>query len=293
MGWKIGVDGGGSKTECILLGPDGRVAARHTAPGCNPTLVGQVRAAQIAADALRTVRGPRPAEVEATMLCMAGSRAFWKDFAAGLAGHGAVVATDDSLPVLELAVGNGPGLVLHAGTGSFVAARTPDGAAHYAGGLGWRYGDEGSGYDIGRRGVGRALLEFQGSAPASALGPLVRERSGSLGASDVSSLVHHASTPAEVASLAPAVLALAAGGYTAAGTVVATAVRGLLQLAVSFAGMLFPGARPDSLRAGVSGPVLNHPFAFRVISEAAPFPLASVTESPIEGVRRLLARRPG
>ena len=53
------------------------------------------------------------------------------------------------------------GLALHAGTGSFVAVRAPDGTVHYAGGLGWRLGDPGSGYDIGRRGIARALLDLQ------------------------------------------------------------------------------------------------------------------------------------
>lgn len=43
-----------------------------------------------------------------------------------------------------------PELVLHAGSGSFVAARGLDGAVHYAGGLGWKFGDAGSGFEIGR-----------------------------------------------------------------------------------------------------------------------------------------------
>ena len=34
-------------------------------------------------------------------------------------------------------------------TGSFVAARGPDGGHHYAGGLGWRLGDPGSSHDLG------------------------------------------------------------------------------------------------------------------------------------------------
>ena len=81
---------------------------------------------------------------------------FWRETAAALQGYGKVTTTDDSVPVLELATAGAPGLVLHAGTGSFVAARTADGATHYAGGLGWKLGDPGSGYDIGRRAVALA-----------------------------------------------------------------------------------------------------------------------------------------
>ena len=48
MHWKIGVDGGGTKTECILVDPSGAIAARHTGLGCSPSLVGSARAREIA-----------------------------------------------------------------------------------------------------------------------------------------------------------------------------------------------------------------------------------------------------
>src|SRR6267154_1158 len=41
---KIGIDGGGTKTECIMIDARGRVVARHTAPGCNPNITGPERA---------------------------------------------------------------------------------------------------------------------------------------------------------------------------------------------------------------------------------------------------------
>lgn len=292
MAWKIGVDGGGTKTECILVDPSGAVAARHTGPGCSPSLVGKARARRIAAEAIRAVRSGRPpARVAATLLCMAGSRTFWREFGDGLRGCGSVETADDSAPVLELATRGGPGLVLHAGTGSFVAARTPDGAVHYAGGTGWRFGDEGSGYDLGRRAIARALLELQGWATPSGLGRLVRERTGASTATAVAGHYYHdPETNTGVSDLAPEVLRLAGEGDPAAAEAVRESVRRLLELAVSVSGQLFPGGRPDPFRAGVSGPILNHPFAFECLCSRAPFPLSRVTEPPIEGVRLLLAR---
>src|ERR1017187_6076102 len=285
MSWKIGVDGGGTKTECILVDPGGAVAARHTGPGCSPSLVGKARAREIAAEAIRAVRAGREAEeVSRTLLCMAGSRPFWREVGEGLAGCGRI----------ETAAAFRPGLVLHAGTGSFIAARTPDGVVHYAGGIGWRFGDEGSGYDLGRRAIARALLELQGWAPPSGLGPLVRERTGSSTAAAVAGHFYHdPSTNTGVAALAPDVLRLAGEGDSAAGEAVSESVWRLLDLAVSVSNRLFPGKRPDSFRAGVSGHILNHPFAFQALSSRAPFPLSRVTEPPIEGVRLLLARSPG
>jgi hypothetical protein len=40
----------------------------------------------------------------------------------------------------------------------------------------------------------------------------------------------------------------------------------------------------------VSGHILNSAFAYEALASRAPFPLARVTEAPIEGVRLLLTR---
>jgi N-acetylglucosamine kinase-like BadF-type ATPase len=294
MSWKIGVDGGGSKTECILVDPSGSVAARRKGPGCSPTLLGPERAGEVLREALQAVlAGKGGAEVSSTLLCMAGSRAFWRDFGAKLEGCGRVATGDDSLPVLELATRGGPGLVLHSGTGSFVAARTPDGGAHYAGGLGWRFGDEGSGYDLGRRAVARALLEIEGWAAPTGLGALVSSQAGGMAASEIAGRFHGADAVSEVAALAPGILRLAAEGDPAAGEAVSESVRELLALAVSVSQRLFPGERPKGFRAAVSGHILNHPFPDGILSSTSPFPLAQVAEAPIEGVRLLLARDAG
>ena len=143
---------------------------------------------EIAAEVLR--RGPRGPRRGRDLVARSSA---WRE--AGPSGRSSATASpasaaistvDDSVPVLELATRGGPGLVIHAGTGSFVAARTPDGAVHYAGGIGWRFGDEGSGYDLGRRAIARALLELQGWAPPSGLGALVRERTGKSTSGEVS-----------------------------------------------------------------------------------------------------------
>ena len=292
MAWKIGVDGGGTKTECILVDPSGAIAARHTGPGCSPSLVGAARAREIAAAVLHELRSGHPSvTVSSTLLCMAGSRAFWREFGDGLSGFGSTSTVDDSVPVLELATRGAPGVVLHAGTGSFVAARTPEGTVHYAGGIGWRFGDEGSGYDLGRRAIARALLELQGWAPPSGLGPLVRERTGHSTAAAVAGYFYgDPDTNNGVAALAPDVLRLAQGGDGAAAEAVSASVLKLLALATSVTSQLFPGTLPESFRAGVSGHILNNPFAFQVLSSHAPFALSRVTEPPIEGVRLLLCR---
>lgn len=299
MNFKIGIDGGGTKTECILVDGAGAIVARHVAPGCNPSVAGTEPAKAIIRAALRDLLaaarpGPAPGAIAATRFYVAGAAGFWSEFAASLTGFGAVSTADDSLPVLELATDGAPGLVLHAGTGSFVAARGPDGAVHYAGGVGWRFGDAGSGYELGRRAVARAILELQGWQPLSPIGALVRDHSGlgrDAGSRDVTRHFYsHAEPNHLIASLAPGVLQLAGQGETTALALAVESAAELLALATRVADRIFPGTPHSLVRAGVSGALLTHPAVATALAARTALPLAAITAPPIEGVRRLLAR---
>jgi glucosamine kinase len=295
--FRIGVDGGGTKTECILVDASGDIVARHLAPGCNPNVVGAEQARLILTDALCGLRAHpavRSGEIEAVLLCMSGSRLYWQELAASLGEFGRVQTCDDSLPVLELATHGRPGLVLHAGTGSFVAARGPDGAVYYAGGLGWRFNDPGSGYDLGRRAVARALLELQGWQPPSRLGPTVRDHTLLGAEADANAIsryfYQHADPNRAIAALAPAILRLASEGDVMAQELVLDSAGELLALATRVATRLFRDQPLDTLPAGLSGPILTHPIVIAGLAARSPLALVPVTGTPIEGVHRLLLR---
>ena len=302
MTYQIGVDGGGTKTECILVDATGAIVARHLAPGCNPSVVGPEQARLIATDALCVLLGQSKIEspkskIFATHFYVAGAAGFWREFAASLKQFGRVSTHDDSLPVLELATDGAPGLVLHAGTGSFVAARGPDGAVHYAGGIGWRFGDSGSGYELGRRAVARALLELQGWQPSTRLGTLVRDHTQLGATADAAAVTRffyqHAEPNRVIAALAPAVLRLAGEGDTTALALTVESAAELLAFAVRVATKLFPDTPLDTVRAGLSGTLLTNAVVTTALASRSPFALVPIAEPPIEGVRRLLAREIG
>ncbi len=293
MTYRIGVDGGATKTAGILIDAAGQVVARQTAPGCNPSVAGAAEAARLAGALLSELQAQAGGPIGATLHCMAGATAFWEEFAGTRQGLGRRVATTDAAPILELAAPDGPGLALHAGTGSFVAARTADDLSrvHYAGGLGWRFGDEGSGYDIGRRTVARAILELQGWAPLSPLSAVVQAHTGLVSADDITRHFYAESAPnGKIAALTPEVLRLAGEASLVALALVLESAAGLLELALQVAARLFPGIPPETLRAGLSGPILTHPAVLPLLQARSPLALRAVEGTPIEGVRRLLAR---
>jgi glucosamine kinase len=297
--FKIGVDGGGTKTECILVDHAGVIVARHLAPGCNPSVIGPEPARLVLVNALRALCEQagirdRGSSISTTHIYAAGNRAFWRETAGTLTEFGEVFTADDSYPVLELATRGAPGLVLHGGTGSFVAARAPDGTLHYAGGIGWRFGDGGSGYDLGRRAVARGLLELQGWAPMTSVSAALRTHTHLGDSADAASvtrfLYYHADPNTQIAAFAPIVIRLAADGDSTALQIIAESTGDLLALARNVITKLFSATPAESLPAGLSGPILTHPVVLAALRSQSRLRLTPVEGTPIEGVRRLLMR---
>ena len=94
----------------------------------------------------------------------------------------------------------------------------------------------------------------------------------------------------KIAALAPAILRLAAERDAVAREIVLASTGELLDLAVGVATKLFSATLIPTVSAGLSGPILTHPVVHEALSARAPFTLTPITETPIEGVRRMLAR---
>jgi N-acetylglucosamine kinase-like BadF-type ATPase len=184
MRFVLGLDGGGTKTDCVLMDERGAILGRSQAGPSNPLRVGFGAAIGAVKEAAR--RATAAAGVSENERALA--------ICAGLAGAGppdsaekirALLAAEFSESQLRICTdvdlvlagaGEGPAVVLLAGTGSFAVGRNAAGETARSGGYGSQIGDEGSAYDIGRRAVLIAMYENDRTGNDSVLGQrLLRE----------------------------------------------------------------------------------------------------------------------
>ncbi|HVA34387.1 MAG TPA: BadF/BadG/BcrA/BcrD ATPase family protein [Candidatus Baltobacteraceae bacterium] len=228
----VGVDAGGSHTVAVV-GSDGERLRTFTGTAGNPQLTGIEAAADAIAVAVRGVlQGER-----ASAIAVGAAGAGRADVAGALESAlrarfpGARIAVrDDAHMALRGAVASGDGIALIAGTGSIAYAEI-DGRPYRAGGHGYAVGDDGSGYAIGAAALKLLLRAYEGRAPRDELVRALEERIGATGIGDVLTFVYAGDgAVATVASVAPVVLACAAGGERSANKIVQTAALELFEL---------------------------------------------------------------
>ncbi|MDX2207408.1 MAG: BadF/BadG/BcrA/BcrD ATPase family protein [Gemmatimonadales bacterium] len=159
-----------------------------------------------------------------------------------------VIVTTDADLARAAAFAGEPGILLIAGTGSIAVVRRADGTDRRVGGLGWRMGDQGSGYWIAIR----ALTAV--GAMHDQLGSPTRLMEGLCTAAAVAGIGglirwSTTATTAEVAALAPIVVATADHGDAVAIEIVDEAVGWLVRLAVAAGAKQLPVALSGGLLA--------------------------------------------
>ncbi|MGC2829572.1 MAG: BadF/BadG/BcrA/BcrD ATPase family protein [Candidatus Acidiferrum sp.] len=181
MRFVLGFDGGGTKTDCVLMEESGKILGRAQTGPSNPLRVGfgaaisSIREAARQAIAQASLLGDSSASAICAGLAGAGPAESAEKIHALLAAEfpesKVQVCTDLDL-ALE-ATGGGPAIVLLAGTGSFAVGRNAANEMGRAGGYGSQTGDEGSAYDIGRRAVLTAMHENDRTGADAVLGQRV------------------------------------------------------------------------------------------------------------------------
>jgi glucosamine kinase len=232
----IGADVGGSKTA-VAVSEGGSVLARADGPGAavrpSRALASAGTIAEVVRRALANL-GRLSGDVLLVGAAGAGRDPERSELAKALRAENLaarVEVTTDIELALAGAFESGPGIVVSAGTGSIAVGRDTKGARRRIGGYGWQMGDEGSGYAIGRAALGAVSRAYDGRSPRTLLADRVLAATRS---PDFDALVRWAASasPAELASLAPHVLEVAAQGDPLAQGIADYAARELSQLAI-------------------------------------------------------------
>ncbi|MEJ7837867.1 MAG: BadF/BadG/BcrA/BcrD ATPase family protein [Thermomicrobiales bacterium] len=173
----LGVDGGGTKTTVVIVDAFGTEIARSTAPTSNPSVIGIEAASRVVFDGISAAESMLPAGFEV----LSG----W----VGLSGFGRPEDHQALRPILERLIPeihmgndielvlaglpNAVGIALISGTGSIVAGSNSEGTFVRVGGWGHVFGDEGSGYAIGRDALKAIARSIDGLGPETTLNQLI------------------------------------------------------------------------------------------------------------------------
>jgi glucosamine kinase len=199
MRYVLGLDGGGTKTECVLMDESRGVVASSRGGPSNPMRVGFGGALASVCEAARVAIATAKVSGDAVVALCAGlagtaypesARKMRLLLEGEFPGKLVRICTDMDL-TLE-AVGAGAAIVLIAGTGSAAVGRDARGTTARVGGHGYLLGDEGSAYHVGQRAVLDALRHFERTGADSPMGKTILSEFGAANWADLQSRVYAA-----------------------------------------------------------------------------------------------------
>ena len=153
----VGVDAGGTSTVAAASRGGGLLGSERGGPANARTVGSAVAAHVIAETVLRASGGAQPDSIYAAV-AGAGEPDVAQQLSVALRTtfpDAKILVADDTAAALRAAIGEGPGIVLIAGTGSVGYAENGEKRVR-VGGYGYLAGDEGSAFAIGFSEIGRA-----------------------------------------------------------------------------------------------------------------------------------------
>jgi N-acetylglucosamine kinase-like BadF-type ATPase len=303
VSYYLGIDGGGSKTTCAVGDETALLATVTTGPS-NIIRVGESRARESLHDAIRQACATAhidPAQIDRACIGVAGtarqevSGAVRKIVADLIPAKIEVVG--DMEIAMEAAFGEGPGVIVIAGTGSIAYGRDARGRTARAGGWGFAVSDEGSAHWIGRAAVAGLLRAIDAGDLAD---PSMAETTPLFGAiketwnlQSIDELVRKANSNPDFAVLFPAVLAAADAGDVFAQRVLTLAADELAQLARIVVLRLFDADHTTPIGLAIAGGVFRHAAPVREAFQkaiGAEHPSMHANPQVVEPVRGALHR---
>lgn len=260
MALYLGIDAGGSKTECAIASEQDVIGC-STAGSCKIQQVGREAAAK---NLLSAVHGALAAakvegrEIKRSCVGISGiSNPEVADFVKSTLGSaiaGEVVAVGDHIIAHEAAFRGEAGVLVIAGTGSIVYGRNQQGYTARAGGRGAEVSDEGSGFWIGREAIAAALRDSDAAHSSELLQETMDK--WKVSREQLRSMLN-STPPSPFAELFPQVLAAGRGGDSSAREVLSRAGAELANLALHVIAKLWPHPE-EPVRVAGAGGVLTH-----------------------------------
>jgi len=291
----LGIDGGGSKTACVV-GNETAVLGLGTAGGSNVVRVGEAQAREALHAAIRQAcQSARITTPEITCACIgvAGAgREEVREIVSRLVADiipGKVEVVGDMEVAMEAAFGGGPGVIVIAGTGSIAFGRNAHGQTARAGGWGHAVSDEGSGHWIGRAAVATAVREGDQEKDTCLLKLIAK--SWAVSTHDEVVLMANRNPAPDFAALLPIVLQAAEKKNQQARSVLLKAAEELTALAKQVIENLFADQElvPVAMSGGVfANSALVRENFYNSLSGARPnIQLAQTVVEPVQGALQL------
>lgn len=182
----IGIDGGGTKTKFDLFDSDKNSIASITMPTIHPAQASFKEAVSV----LNTAKEKLLANINDSDYVLKvgaglGGYGINADYRKKLEDEFSAVFDEfklysDAYAAMLGALAGEDGILMIAGTGSIALAKVGD-ETFRCGGFGYRYGDEGSAYSIGKALISRALKEADGRLDKSIISDLVADYFDNIG----------------------------------------------------------------------------------------------------------------
>ncbi len=265
----LGIDGGGTKTECAL-GDGTSILGRSKTGGSKLQRVGEESARESLHEAIvQACQQARrdPAAITHACVGIAGaSHPQARDAVRRLVAElvpGQVEVVGDMIVAFEAAFPETSGVIVLAGTGSVAYGRNDRGETSRAGGWGPAVSDEGSGDWIGRAGVAAALRAFDSGQTNALIGGIMN--AWHVATREDVARVANSSPPPDFAALFPLVLSSADRGDGMARDILMRAGTELAMLSKVVMRRLWPGAHPIHVR--IAGGVFMNSFCVQQVFE--------------------------
>lgn len=189
MKYLIGMDGGGTKTACLVTDLQGKEIFKTTGGPSNFLMQGTEKVSEMLFNLITECKNKLECEYsdfEVIVLGTTGAgrrsdaerleNAFNEYAKSKGVTFNTFYVDSDARIALEGAFSGKPGSILIAGTGSIMFGKDSAGEIHRVGGFGRFIGDQGSGYHIGKQGLTMLAKAFDGRGEKTILSDLVKEK---------------------------------------------------------------------------------------------------------------------